>query len=63
MFERDPERVYDLRTLQRNLERGVITREQYQQHLDALEDKEENVAPVESSFVEGILSDDDKTHD
>ena len=34
MFERDPERVYDLRTLQRNLERGLITREQYQKHLD-----------------------------
>lgn len=63
MFERDPERVYDLRTLQRNLERGVITPEQYQQHLDALEDKEENVAPVESSFVEGILNDDDKSND
>ena len=63
MFERDPERVYDLRTLQRNLERGLITQEQYQQHLDALEDKADNVEPVESNFVEGILSDEDKPND
>lgn len=49
------DRQFDVRTLERNLETGRITREQYEQYLAQLPDASENAAPVEAEYVEGIL--------
>jgi hypothetical protein len=40
-------RLFDLRTVERNIKRGLITRKEYERHLKSLEDAASNVAPPE----------------
>jgi hypothetical protein len=39
--------IYDLRVIQRNLERGLITQKEYEKLLADLEDRKDNVAEPE----------------
>jgi hypothetical protein len=41
------QRLFDVRTVERNIKRGLITRKDYEKHLKALEDAAEKVAPQE----------------
>ena len=50
---RDEQKLYDVRTLERNFRKGLITRKDYDKFLKALPDKADNIAEP------GTLSDDD----
>ena len=41
-------RLFDLRTVERNIKRGVITRKDYERHLKSLADASDKVIPVEA---------------
>lgn len=47
--------LFDVRILDRNLQKGLITREQYDKHLAELADIEGEAVDVEARFVEGVL--------
>lgn len=57
------ERVFDVRTLERSLDRGLITREDYDAYLANLPDVADNAAALEAEFVEGVLSEEDGEED
>lgn len=44
-------RLFDLRTVERNIKRGLITRKEYERFLKSLPDATENVAPAETEPV------------
>ena len=50
---RDEQKLYDVRTLERNFRKGLITRKEYDKYLKALPDKADNIAEP------GSLVDDD----
>ena len=52
------DRLFDLRTVERNIEHGLITREEYLAHLEGLEDATDKGLPVEASFKAGVLEED-----
>jgi len=54
------ERLFDLRTLERNLAKGLITQKEYDAYLGKLEDVEDNMAVIEAEFEEGVLDDDEE---
>ena len=41
-------RLFDLRTVERNIKRGLITRKEYERHLKSLRDASDNVSPPEA---------------
>ena len=49
------EHAFDVRTLERNLEKGNITRAEYDKHLGTLDDVEANSIPFQAEFVEGVF--------
>ena len=49
------ERKYDVRTLERNLEKGIISREDYEKYLASLNDVAEKATVVEAKFESGVL--------
>ena len=42
---------FDLRTIERKIKTGEITREEYQQYLDSLPDDAENATEMEVKFI------------
>ena len=40
-------RLFDLRTVERNIKRGLITRKDYERHLKSLPDASANTLPAE----------------
>ncbi len=63
MSDTKNERLFDRRVVERNIAKGLITREEYQEYLDNLEDAEENAAKIEAEYVEGVLEDDEEDED
>ncbi|MEM1350184.1 MAG: hypothetical protein AAGI01_16615 [Myxococcota bacterium] len=57
------DRQYDLRTLDRNLRKGTITKEQYDAYLSGLQDAQEHGVVFDASFVEGVLEDEETAGD
>jgi hypothetical protein len=57
------ERVYDVRTLERSLDRGLITRADYEAHLANLPDVADNSTPLEAEFIEGVLAEEEGEED
>ena len=55
MIHRQPDRKFDIRTLERNLEKGKITQDEYDTHLANLADGQEGSAEFQAQFIEGIL--------
>lgn len=43
---RQPERLFDLRTVRRNIRSGLVTKERYEEWLKTLPDVADNVAPL-----------------
>lgn len=56
----EDKRRFDVRTIERRLREGIVSREDYQQHLDDLPDVADKAEPMESEFVEGVLADDEE---
>ena len=55
MATRDDSKLYDVRTLERNLRKGLISKKEYEKYLKALPDREANAAiskPDESKEIE-----------
>ncbi len=49
------ERLFDVRTVERNIQKGRITRAEYDAHLAKLSDAKDRSAALEADFVEGVL--------
>ena len=54
------DRKFDVRTLERYLREGKVTREEYDEYVQNLPDLADKAATVEATFVEGVLDDDDE---
>ena len=58
---RDPDakniRLFDVRTVERNIKKGLITRKDYDKHLKALEDAQEKVSQQAEAADEDDLDD------
>ena len=48
MTTRDEQKIYDVRTLERNIRKGLITRKDYDKYLKTLPDRADNVAEPRS---------------
>ena len=58
MSEKD-KKLFDRRVVERNIDKGLITREEYEEHLESLEDAEDNAEPIEAEFEAGLFEDDE----
>jgi hypothetical protein len=54
-------RLFDVRTIERNIRKGLTTRKDYEKYLKSLPDAAEKAAPLETSADEGLddIDDDD----
>ena len=52
-------RLFDIRVVERNIEKGLISRKEYDAYLAGLDDLEAQTQPFEAEFVEGVLDQDD----
>ncbi len=57
MSDKNP-RLFDLRVVERNIQKGLITREEYNEYLAKLEDSSEQAEKIEAEFVENVLTQD-----
>ena len=57
--ETKPQRTFDVRTIERNIKKGNITRKDYEKHLKALPDTTEKVAPPEEDRADDVENSDD----
>jgi predicted RNA-binding protein associated with RNAse of E/G family len=48
MTTREDAKAWDVRTLERKLRKGLITKKDYEKYLKGLPDKSENIAPPET---------------
>jgi hypothetical protein len=48
MTTRDDSKLYDVRTLERRLRRGIINKKDYEKYLKGLPDASDKIAPPES---------------
>jgi hypothetical protein len=60
MADKTDEELFDLRTVERNIEKGLITREDYKEYLENLPDAADNIEVFEAEFEEGVLEDDEE---
>jgi hypothetical protein len=49
------ERLFDVRVVERNIEKGRVTQAEYDAHLAKLADMKGRSTELESEFVEGVL--------
>lgn len=53
------ERKFDLRTLERNFDKGLISKDEYNAYLEKLADINDNADAFEAEFVENVLDKDE----
>jgi hypothetical protein len=53
VVSRQLERLFDLRTIRRNIRSGLLTKERYEEYLRSLPDVTENLAPLSSMDEDG----------
>jgi hypothetical protein len=51
---------FDKRLIERNIDKGQISEDDYEQHLEGLEDASENAAVIEAEFEVDVLEEDDE---
>lgn len=61
--ETKPQRIHDVRTIERNIKKGNITRKDYEKYLKSLPDVTEKVAPPEEEGAEDMTEADDLDDD
>lgn len=49
------DRMFDVRVLERNLNKGLISREEFDKYVADLADAEANSTTISAEFVEGVL--------
>lgn len=54
------ERKFDVRTIERYLREGVVSRDEYEEHLEELPDVSDKAEDVEAEFVEGVLDEEEE---
>lgn len=54
------EKLFDRRVVERNIDKGLVTREEYEEYLDGLEDAEDNADVIEAEFEAGLFEDDEE---
>lgn len=54
------DRLFDVRTVERNIEKGLITRDEYKEYLESLDDSADNAESMEAEFEEGVLDEDEE---
>lgn len=54
------EKLFDRRVVERNIDKGKITSDDYEAFVEALDDVEDNAETIESEFEAGIFEDDDE---
>jgi len=54
-----PQRQFDVRTVERNIKKGHVTRKDYEKHLKALPDVAEKVAPADEDPTDDLDDMDD----
>ncbi len=54
------DRLFDVRVLERNLHKGLISRVEFDKYVTALADAEANSTPISAEFIEGVLLDNDE---
>jgi hypothetical protein len=47
MTTKDDSKLYDVRTLERRLRKGVLSKKEYDKHLKSLPDRSDNIATAE----------------
>lgn len=52
-------RKYDVRTLERHLDKGLISREEYKEYLEELADVADKSVAIEAKFEEGVLEEEE----
>jgi hypothetical protein len=57
------ERKFDIRTLERNFDKGNVGRDEYAKHLEKLDDLADQAQPIEALFEEGVLDKDEDGED
>lgn len=55
------DRTFDTRTLETHLRDGIVTREEYEKHLEALPDVAEKGESMDAEFVAGVLDEEQET--
>lgn len=53
VVSRQHERLFDLRTIRRNVRSGLLTREKVEEYMKSLPDMSENIAPLSSMDDDG----------
>ena len=48
------EKLFDQRIVERNIKRGIVSREQYQEYIDSLEDCSDLVTDMETKFLRKV---------
>ncbi len=56
-------RLFDRRTIERNIKRGLITRKDYNDYLKSLNDTAAKIASPEERSEEALMDDDDDDRD
>lgn len=54
------EKLFDRRVVERNIEKGLITRDEYKAYLEGLDDVEDNAGVIEAEFEAGLFEDDEE---
>ena len=59
MADKD-DQLFDRRVVERNIEKGLVTREEYEDYLEGLDDTEDNAETIEAEFEAGLFEDDEE---
>lgn len=51
-------RLFDVRTVDRNIKKGLVTRKDYEKYLKSLNDATEKVAPIDDAQADDDAADD-----
>ncbi len=57
MSDKNP-KLFDIRIVERNIEKGLITRKEYEEYLKTMDDSAERAEKIEAEFVENVLTQD-----
>lgn len=56
-------RQFDVRTIERYLRDDIVSREDYEEHVENLPDVADKAEKMEAEFVEGVLLDEEQNED
>ena len=57
------ERRFDIRTIERYVRDGIVSRDEFEEHLADLPDAADKAEKIEAQFVEGVLDDEEEDSD